>query len=642
MTNPNSVSIPLSSLSRSKANVRSTKDAAAKAAQDELVASIEAHGLLQSLSVIEGGAGGRFAVVAGARRLAALKELAKAGKIATDYPVPCIVVDADSATETSLAENTVRVAMHPADQVTAFAKLAKAGASPDQIAARFGVARRTVDKRLRLGGLAGPILTAWRAGELNEDAVIALASTPDDKQSRRIFDQLRQTNGNVEGWQVRRILNEGGAMQGDNKLAVFVGPDAYREAGGHIEENLFADGPESMRFQDADLVARLAQDKLDALAKAAAADGWRWTETYTDLHWQDRNRYDQHRIDAEPEPYTTEEAAEVEQIEQRMGELEVQAESDDCTDADQHRLYTEQQELEERYAAIEEARDRRVTFSDDDKARSGCVFYVEQGGELIVMAGCLSADDAKAERKAAQKAQRAAARAAAGEDGPEVPDGPPPYSDALRGDLRAVRGACVARALAEDPRLATDLIGFTLARKGRFGFLSYESGHVLDITIPPKSRNVTDKLRESDLAANVLEPHVPVAVKEDAGWNQGSIPEALATFLALPEHLRNQTLAVAVADLLVDALADDEDGDAFELLVKRMGVDFRERLAELEAAPWSPDLLFNRMTKPQIMEAAKALGDDWLLDHAKAKKGELAQAAADAFAKRPAWAPTGF
>ena len=46
------------------------------------------------------------------------------------HPVPCQVRtgDADPG-EVSLAENVVRIAMHPADQVTAFAKLADAGQS---------------------------------------------------------------------------------------------------------------------------------------------------------------------------------------------------------------------------------------------------------------------------------------------------------------------------------------------------------------------------------------------------------------------------------------------------------------------------------------------------------------------------------
>ena len=65
--------IPLSKLIPSAANVRKT---GATAGIAELAASIKAHGLLQNLQV-RAADGGKFEVVAGRRRLAALKRLAR-------------------------------------------------------------------------------------------------------------------------------------------------------------------------------------------------------------------------------------------------------------------------------------------------------------------------------------------------------------------------------------------------------------------------------------------------------------------------------------------------------------------------------------------------------------------------------------
>ena len=57
-----------------------------------------------------------------------------------DHPVPCRMIGAIvAAEEVSLAENSVRAAMHPADQVEAFRRLADAGSTAAAIAARFGV-----------------------------------------------------------------------------------------------------------------------------------------------------------------------------------------------------------------------------------------------------------------------------------------------------------------------------------------------------------------------------------------------------------------------------------------------------------------------------------------------------------------------
>jgi ParB family chromosome partitioning protein len=64
-------------------------------------------------------------VVGGGRRLVALHALLKEGALPKGHGVPCLVVDSDNAAELSLAENTVRGAMHPADEFEAFAALAK-------------------------------------------------------------------------------------------------------------------------------------------------------------------------------------------------------------------------------------------------------------------------------------------------------------------------------------------------------------------------------------------------------------------------------------------------------------------------------------------------------------------------------------
>ncbi|MBK8841019.1 MAG: ParB N-terminal domain-containing protein [Hyphomonadaceae bacterium] len=92
--------IPLNRLSPSSLNVRK-KDR--KADIDALAASILAHGLLQNLNVVAKDED-KFEVVAGGRRLAALKALVKAGAIARDYAVPCKVVPNEQAREASLAE----------------------------------------------------------------------------------------------------------------------------------------------------------------------------------------------------------------------------------------------------------------------------------------------------------------------------------------------------------------------------------------------------------------------------------------------------------------------------------------------------------------------------------------------------------
>ena len=132
--------IPLSKLVPSPENVRKTNT---KDGIEGLATNIKAHGLLSNL-IVRATDGGKFEVVAGGRRLAALKHLAKTEKQDEDKSqIPCSVIEGDEdAHEISLSENEMRAAMHPTDQFEAFKKLADEGQGNDTIAAKFGVTAR--------------------------------------------------------------------------------------------------------------------------------------------------------------------------------------------------------------------------------------------------------------------------------------------------------------------------------------------------------------------------------------------------------------------------------------------------------------------------------------------------------------------
>ncbi|MBH8321264.1 ParB/Srx family N-terminal domain-containing protein, partial [Pseudomonas aeruginosa] len=144
----NLILVPLSQLlpRRSKRNARKTP----RLSIPELAASIARIGLLQNLVVILSADGEQYEVVAGDRRLTALKLLAKKKRIAADFEVPCLLVPDASARTVSLAENLLREQMHPADQFEAFAALVKEGRPIEDIAADFGVSPLVVQRRLKL------------------------------------------------------------------------------------------------------------------------------------------------------------------------------------------------------------------------------------------------------------------------------------------------------------------------------------------------------------------------------------------------------------------------------------------------------------------------------------------------------------
>src|SRR5262249_6600837 len=115
--------VPLNRLKKSPRNVRKVPHTEAEIAS--LAASIAANGLLQNLvverEITDGRETGHYLVNVGEGRRLALLSLAKQKLVRKDEPVRCILGDAEKAEEVSLAENVIRVRMHPADEYEAFA-----------------------------------------------------------------------------------------------------------------------------------------------------------------------------------------------------------------------------------------------------------------------------------------------------------------------------------------------------------------------------------------------------------------------------------------------------------------------------------------------------------------------------------------
>ena len=94
---------------------------------------------------------GKFAVIAGKRRLQALSQLVEAGTLSPRIEVPCrVVVHEADLTEISLAENVQREPMHPADEFEAFRQLIEKGRCVADVAARLFAQRRD-EHRIQVG-----------------------------------------------------------------------------------------------------------------------------------------------------------------------------------------------------------------------------------------------------------------------------------------------------------------------------------------------------------------------------------------------------------------------------------------------------------------------------------------------------------
>ncbi|HEV7276552.1 MAG TPA: ParB/RepB/Spo0J family partition protein [Devosiaceae bacterium] len=268
---PAQQTIALNRLVHSKTNVRRT---GRSRAIETLMASIEAHGLRQNLNV-KPTSGNRFEVVAGGRRLAALRQLMKDGRIARDAAIPCVVLASDdNPAEISLAENTIREAMHPDDQCEAFQTLIRSGISHEDVAARFGVTPAVVRQRLRLATVSPTLRRLFRKGDLDLAQMMAFALIDDHAAQEAAWAELPEWNRGADA--IRRALSEEG-LPATSRLARYVGIEAYEAAGGTLLRDLF-DEDQPAIFADGALLERLAMQKLEEAACYVKAEGWQWID----------------------------------------------------------------------------------------------------------------------------------------------------------------------------------------------------------------------------------------------------------------------------------------------------------------------------------------------------------------------------
>ncbi|MGH7174233.1 MAG: ParB/RepB/Spo0J family partition protein, partial [Gemmataceae bacterium] len=272
---------------RSKRNARTT----ARLSIPELAASIARLGLLQNLIVILAADGEHYEVVAGDRRLTALKLLAKKKRIATDYEVPCLLVADASARTVSLAENLLREQMHPADQFEAFAALVKEGRPVEDIAADFGVSPLVVQRRLKLANVSPRLLTDYRSGlpgVVTLEQLMALTITDDHAAQEAAFYGAPEWQRGASALRERLTERE---ISASHSLVRFVGFDAYTAAGGGTRRDLFAEDDSGTYLTDAALLETLVRGKLDALAEDVRAEGWVWVEAVPQMSHADRQTF---------------------------------------------------------------------------------------------------------------------------------------------------------------------------------------------------------------------------------------------------------------------------------------------------------------------------------------------------------------
>ena len=630
----NLILVPLSRLVLRPAgrNVRKTP----RMSIPELAASIQRVGLLQNLIVIASADGEHYEVVAGGRRLAALKLLAKKHRIAKDWEVPCLLVADGTARTASLTENVQREAMHPADQFEAFAALVAEGRPIEDIAADFSVTPLVVQRRLKLANVSPRLMADYRADAVTLDQLMALAITDDHAAQEAAFYDAPQWQRHPSHLRERLTEREIDACR--HPLVRFVGLDSYEAAGGGVRRDLFAEDDAGVYLTDAALLERLAQDKLAGIAATVRAEGWAWVDatpgvTHADLHAFQRAP----RERREP---NKREAARIEKLQARMHQLaeavDAALDADDEDKADADALQEEGEAVGEQLQALE---DGLQDYGANVKAAAGAIVTIDRNGEAVIHRGLMREAEAKALRTLEKLRQGFSDPDAANDDeGEDGDDDRQPktaaMSDRLAQRLSAHRTAALQIEVARHPQaaLAAVVHGMvqTALQESRYG----RSRDSLPLDVGLK---VQDRLE--GMAPDWPGSPAAVALRELQQVAGEALPddsaELFAVLLTKPQDELVKLLAVCVAstvDVVTPRATPHQPG---EELAQAVGLDM--------AAWWKPTAegYFKHVSKAVILDAVGAFAPESVTRLAKLKKADIASEA-ERLADGTGWMPAIF
>lgn len=588
-----------------------------KAADKQLIASIRAAGgVYQNLIVVPSNDNpDHFEVNAGGRRWSAIGVLVKAGVFAKDHPVPCRVQTSGSQSAVSLAEN-LHAPTHPADEFAAYASMLKQGMSEADIAEHFGVKQQHVTLRLKLAGVHPSIVGAYRKGDLNLETVMAFCIADTKKQQLSVFKEL---SPNCSAWRVRQQLT-GDGERSDSALAKYVGVDAYKQAGGQVVTDLF----ESLVYLiDVELLQQLAAEKLEKSAeRLRKREGW----ANVDVDFEAAHKlHNFHRLQPEPQGVPNNiGSALTAAIDARKA---LEDFDDDWTDERE----ADFDKLSDQIEALESKIDGYREFTDEQKAKAKCLLSVGRNGKVQIDRGLVT---------------RAQANRLSGNDkGKPTGKGTATLPNALSNDLGATRQQIAQAKLANDPKLAGDVLLFRLCQQV-LGSSRWETGAIeanFDVTL---SRD--ELLSDTPAAENLAK--VRSLLRTD--WlEQESAAARFSALRKLTPSEKNRLLAYAVAACLkLDFGSAIGDVNIAEAVLADIAPNF--------AKAWRPNAAnyFKRLTKAVLLAHGKSwFGDTWLSGHEGHKKGQLvdeldaffnAKAPRDLSQKhrqiREQWIPVGF
>ena len=546
------IDVPLSKLLAGKRNPRRVRPA--REAHHRLVALIRSQGLLQPLVIRPAGSKpGSYLVIAGNRRLAALKEIHRGDG---DPKIACVLKDVDDPTADAyaLGENFGREPMHPLDEAEAFARLASHdGKDADAIASEFGVTARYVRQRMKLASLTADVKAAYRDDAIDTATAEAFASAPPDRQKVIWQEVCNRSPHALHAQHVRNVI-AGEWIKAEHALfdVLALPPSA-------VSQDLFSDQVlvERSAFVEAQTRA------LEAERTKLTEDGWREVVVAKYDDASDRLR----AMEMPEREYDADTDARLQKLDERWSKLELRAEAlaeDD--EAGREKLERKFEEIEAEQRELEQS--AQVVYSESTKS-AATVFLL-----------CLPDGQVRREVRVPRRSRRVgdtADRSSRGGDGAgSTPGTPAPSSNELSERQTAMAFAheaiAVRSALLEDRKVLRRVLALVLS-----GGVRGSDG----LAIRRDANAVTLAAEQDDFKSSAFDRLRKLRAEHDPFVDESFVLEvdALPKLAKLKDDKLDALIELLVVECLTANLA--RPTPLIRLLAGELQVDVRQT--------WTPD-----------------------------------------------------
>ncbi len=420
---------------------------------------------------------GNLTVHAGGRRLRAFWLLQQQGKIPADHPVDVREIDVSAGIDVSLIENISQEPMHPVDEFRAYKMLAEKGYTAEAVAKAFGQKVLHVKRRMKLADVHPQLLEQYRAGEIQLEQIMALASTDDQERQLLVWNAL-PTWHRANDQLIRRAIAEEEVSVDDPRVTL-VGLENYLDAGGQVRVDLFSEKGKDEKLADVGLLHMLVAERLEAKAEQLRSEGWSWVEVLHSFGSAEQQLYKVYPpvyLPETPEQTAQREALEG-QIDKKQDELETlysKEEADEGDEADQGRLEAEIEAIEVQIDALEQS---RLDLRNIDMTIAGAVVSLDNG-QIVVRKPMLRAQDAKRLSELG-KGERSSASLSASPKS-ETEQQAEGMSDRLIMNLTAQRTAAVQACLVQKQNVALAALAAHMAARE---FDAYTFGGPIKISL---------------------------------------------------------------------------------------------------------------------------------------------------------------